>query len=315
MYSRIVVGVDNSSAGHAALEWAARRAAHFHVPLNLVRVVPGPWSFRHASRYMDAMNQAAELLAAEAHRVSALNPAIPVTTTLGTGETARALRRLSGDSEMVVVGTDRRPDRHGEGFGSVSFETATISNCVVAVVPAAGDDGRTGVVVGTDGSAEAALAVECAAAEALRLGQDLTVVHVCNGHEEPDGGPAGVGADGVATDTCTVLAAAVAGLAQDHPGLHVDPVLESGRYPAPALVRAGAHALLLVIGCKGRGGMEVLVGSVARDVLMDIQCPTLITRPVQQHEQPSPQRDGLSAPSGRQASTQPAPPDPDSPGS
>ena len=264
---------------------------------------------------MDAMNQAAELLAAEARRVSALNPAIPVTTTLRTGETARTLRRLSEDSDMVVVGTDRRPDRHGEGFGSVSFQTAAISNCVVAVVPTAGDDGRTGVVVGTDGSVEAALAVEWAAAEALRLGQDLTVVHVCNGHEEPDGGPAGDEADGVATDTCTVLAAAVAGLAQDHPGLHVNPVLESGRYPAPALVRAGADALLLVIGCKGRGGLDVLVGSVARDVLMDIQCPTLITRPVQRHEQPSPQRDGLSAPSGRQASTQPAPPDPDSPGS
>ena len=195
---------------------------------------------------------------------------------------------------MVVVGTDRRPDRHGEGFGSVSFQTAAISNCVVAVVPAAGDEDRSGVVVGTDGSADAAVAVEWAAAEALRLGQDLMVVHVCNGQEEPGGGPAGSGADGMATDTCSVLAEAVASLAQDHPGLRVNPVLESGRYPAPALVRAGAHALLLVIGCKGSGGLEILVGSVARDVLMDVQCPTLITRP---------------------ASVQPAPPDPDSPGS
>lgn len=227
------------------------------------------------------MNRAAELLAAEAQRVSALDPAVPVSTTLGTGETARTLRRLSGDSDMVVVGTDRRPDRHGEGFGSVSFQTAAISNCVVAVVPAAGDEDRSGVVVGTDGSADAAVAVEWAAAEALRLGQDLMVVHVCNGQEEPGGGPAGSGADGMATDTCPVLAEAVASLAQDHPGLRVNPVLESGRYPAPALVRAGAHAVLLVIGCKGRGGLDVLVGSVARDVLMDVQCPTLITRPVQ----------------------------------
>lgn len=85
----------------------------------------------------------------------------------------------------------------------------------------------------------------------------------------------------MATDTCSVLAEAVASLAQDHPGLRVNPVLESGRYPAPALVRAGAHAVLLVIGCKGRGGLDVLVGSVARDVLMDVQCPTLITRPGQ----------------------------------
>ena len=281
--SQIVVGVDGSHAGHAALEWAVRRAAHFHVPLNLVRVVPGPWSFRHASRYLEAMNQAAELLAAEARRVSVLDSAVPVTTTLRTGETARTLRRLSGDADMIVVGTDRRPDRHGEGFGSVSFQTAVISHCVVTVVPPAGADGRTGVVVGTDGSADSAIAVERAAAEALRLGQDLTVVHACNGHDGPGAGPTGDGTGRMATDTCTVLAAALAGLARDHPGLKVHPVLESGGYPAPALVRAGARALLLVLGCKGRGGLDVLVGSVAREVLMDIQCPTLITRPVRKH--------------------------------
>jgi len=281
--TRIVVGVDNSKAGHAALMWAARRAAHIGVPLTLVRVIPGPWSFRHASRYVEAMNQAAELLAAESRRVAALNPALQVSTALRTGETALTLRRLSEDADMVVVGTDRRPDRHGEGFGSVSFQTATISNSVVAVVPTTGDESRVGVVAGTDGSADAAEAVTWAASEALRLGQELTVLHVCNGHDGPDVEPAGDAADAMAADTCAVLAAAAAGLTRDYPGLQVHQVLESGRYPATALVRAGVHALLLVIGCKGRGGLNVLVGSVARDVLMDIQCPTLITRPARKH--------------------------------
>ena len=145
--------------------WAARRAAHIGVPLTLVRVIPGPWSFRHASRYVEAMNQAAELLAAESRRVAALNPAIQVSTALRTGETALTLRRLSEDADMVVVGTDRRPDRHGEGFGSVSFQTATISNSVVAVVPTTGDESRVGVVAGTDGSADAAEAVTWAASK------------------------------------------------------------------------------------------------------------------------------------------------------
>ncbi|MNR49016.1 Universal stress protein [compost metagenome] len=109
------------------------------------------------------------------------------------------------------------------------------------------------------------------------------MLHVCNGHDGPDVEPAGDAADAMAADTCTVLAAAAAGLTRDYPGLQVHQVLESGRYPATALVRAGVHALLLVIGCKGRGGLNVLVGSVARDVLMDIQCPTLITRPARKH--------------------------------
>lgn len=282
MDSQIVVGVDDSPAGHAALEWAARRAAHFRSPLNLVRVVPGPWAFRHASRYLAARDRAAELLAAEAHRVFALNPGLTATTSLRTGETARALRLMSRDADMIVVGTDRRPDRHGEGFGSVSFQTAVISHCVVAVVPPTVDNGRSGVVAGTDGSADSAIAVERAAKEAVRLHQDLTVLHTCNGREEPDAAN-GHETDQRAADSCTVLASAVAGLARVHPGLKVLPVLERGSYPAAALVSAGAHALLLVIGCRGRGGLDVLVGSVARDVLMDIQCPTLITRPARKH--------------------------------
>lgn len=42
---------------------------------------------------------------------------------------------LSEKAEMVVVGTDRRPDSHGEGFGSISFQTVVLSRSTVAVVP------------------------------------------------------------------------------------------------------------------------------------------------------------------------------------
>lgn len=292
MKSQIVVGVDSLPAGNAALEWAAKRAAHSHVRLNLVRVVPGRWSFRHASRHRQVLEQAGELLARKAQLTAALDASLAVTTTLMTGDTARALRSLSRDAEMIVVGTDRRPDRHGEGFGSVSFQTAVISSCEVTVVPAAGADDRAGVVVGTDGSADSDIAVKRAAAEAIRLAQELTVVHACNGQDKTAVNSGGT--DGRTADTCTILAAAVAGLAQEHPGLTVHPILERSRFPAAALVRAAVRARLLVIGCKGRGGLDVLVGSVARDVLIDIQCPTLITRPAPKHEPPSPQRQGAS---------------------
>ncbi|MHA7303135.1 universal stress protein [Pseudarthrobacter sp. MDT1-22] len=51
-----MVGVDDSPAGSAAAEWAATLAAHFHVLLNLVRVVPTSGFFQHASRYLEAVN-------------------------------------------------------------------------------------------------------------------------------------------------------------------------------------------------------------------------------------------------------------------
>ena len=47
-------------------------------------------------------------------------------------------------------------------------------------------------------------------------------------------------------------------------------------------------ARLLVVGCKGSGSLKVPVGSVARDVLTDMPCPTLITRPAPEHESASP---------------------------
>lgn len=297
-----MVGVDGSRAGHTALEWAATRAAGFHVPLNLVRVVPGPWSFRHASRYLEAMNQGAELLAEEARKVSALHPAIAVTTTLRTGETTRTLRALSKDADMIVLGKDRRPDRGGGGFGSVSFQTATISNCVETVVPPAGADGRAGVVVGTDGSADSAVAVERAATEALHLRQELTVLHACDGHDAPSTTGSDDRAAGNPTGACVVLSAAVAGVAHNHPDLNVHAVIETRRSPAEALVRAGARALLLVIGCKGRAGLNVLVGSVARDVLMDAPCPTLITRAVPPHDPPSSEQPAHTKHSGHMVS-------------
>ena len=46
-----------------------------------------------------------------------------------------------------------------------------------------GPEGRVGVLVGTDGSVDSAVAVERAATEALHLHQDLTVVQVCDGDD------------------------------------------------------------------------------------------------------------------------------------
>jgi nucleotide-binding universal stress UspA family protein len=147
----------------------------------------------------------------------------------------------------------------------------------VAVVPPAGPDGWAGVIVGTDGSADSAIAVERAALEAHRLRQALTVVHTCEGHDAPSA-VGSEGSTGKPPAGCGVLSAAVAGVARNYPDLNVHPVLDTGRSPAEALLRAGENALLLVIGCRGRGGLNALVGSVAREVLLGSKRPTLITR-------------------------------------
>lgn len=281
MKSQILVGIDGSAAGTAAADWAAARAHDLGFRLNLVHVVPGPWAFPQAAQYRHAMDQAKDLLDSEAERVSALFPAVEVVTTRRTGEPAQSMRMLSGDADMVVVGTDRRPDNHGEGFGSVSFQIAIVSNCAVTVVPATAAQDGAGVVVGVDGSSDSGIALERAAAEALRMGQELTAIYAC-GIADPSlsTDPAHEArAGGSHQGERLLLSASVSGLAERFPGLIVHETLDLRRTPADALVDASAHARLLVMGCKGRGGLRALIGSVAQHVLLNVQCPTLITRP------------------------------------
>lgn len=276
----VLVGADGSVAGRKAEDWAAQRAKDLGLRLNLVRVVPGPWAYRRPSQYRDAMAQAQALLEAESVRVSALVPSVEIVLTRRTGETPSVLRLLSDDAETVVVGSDRPPDRHGEGFGSVSFQVAVLSRSPVAVIPDVGSGDHAGVVVGVDGSADSAIALDLAGMEALRMGEELTVVYAepkvdapsTAGKSSPGGREAGQ--DG------QMLLSTAAGTARDsNPGLVVHEVLELDDSPADALLRAAAHARLLVIGCRGRGGLRKPVGAIAEKILLHLPCPTIVTRP------------------------------------
>ncbi|MFK4299209.1 nucleotide-binding universal stress UspA family protein [Arthrobacter sp. GAS37] len=278
---QILVGTDGSAVAGIAGDWAAERARDLGLQLNFVHAVPELWAFPEKALHESAIAQAKDLLKSEASRAAVRVPSLDVVTTLCSGEPAESMRTLSVDTEMVVVGTDRRPDSHGEGFGSVSFQIAVISQCAVVVVPAASTQESTGVVVGVDGSSDSDLAVECAANEAQRMRQGLTLVHA--GRETGPPSPPGSSVHGdppePELDGRTLLSASVAGLSGRYPGLVVHEILDHQHPPDEALLDASAHARLLVIGCKGRGGARVLVGSVAQHVLLNVQCPTLITRP------------------------------------
>lgn len=278
---KILVGVDGSLVGSAAADWAAERARDLGLQLNLVHAVPEPWAFPGKTLHEDATAQAKDLLKGETARVTARFPSLEVVTTLSSGEPAETMRKLSADAEMVVVGTDRRPGNHGEGFGSVSFQIAVISHCAVAIVPAPSKGESSGVVVGVDGSRDSELAVECAADEAERMRQELVIVHAGNGSgPAPSGRPErGAGPAGPELDGHALLSESVQGLEGRRPGLVTRGILDLERAPAEALLAASTRARLLVMGRKGKGGARVLVGSVAQQVLLKVQCPTLITRP------------------------------------
>jgi len=276
----VLVGVDQSAAGRAAADWAALRAVNLGLSLHLVRVVPEQWAFREPAQHSSAMAGARALLHAEAGRLSSLIPSENIERIIRAGETVQVLQELSDGAETVVVGTDRRPDFHGEGFGSVSFQTVVLSRSTVVVIPDIGLEDRHGVIVGVDGSPDAALALDLGAAEASRTMQDLTAIYSCPPNGQPSDGQdprAGLGAE---QEERRRLLTAVSPIRNAYPDLVVQEIFETNESPPNALIHAAANARLLVIGLRGRGGLRKPVGSIAWQVLLDVQSPTMVTRPL-----------------------------------
>lgn len=266
MKMQILVALDGSRAGSPVADWAAARADSLDLGLALVHVVPGEWAYPRENDHQLALSRAEDLLNSEAQRLAAALPNVGISTQRLSGEPAATIASLSPAYSMVVVGTDRGPGTEGQGYGSVSFQVAVTSKCDVAVVPGLSPHQRSGVVVGVDGSAESVNALDQAAREAQRLDDGLIIVHATG----PEGGLAGDG---------NVLSAAVQQVNHRFPSVVVKEVLDTTRSPGEALIAAAREAQLLVMGCKGRGGLSVLLGSVAQHVLLHVQCPTILTRP------------------------------------
>jgi len=135
------------------------------------------------------------------------------------------------------------------------------------------------VVVGTDGSANAELAVDWAAREAARRGAGLHVVyafpwvtHAQAWDFEP---PPEVTETGE-----RVMSAVVDRVHEAHPGIPVtrEVVVES---PAEALVEASRHAAVVVVGSGGLGETDdALMGSVAQKVAAHAACAVVVVRDV-----------------------------------
>lgn len=83
-------------------------------------------------------------------------------------------------------------------------------------------------------------------------------------------------------DPRTLVSEAAGRLREHFPALTVHEALIVDSAPAHALIRAAEQASLLVIGCWGRGGLRKPIGSIAEKVLMQLPCPTIITRPASQ---------------------------------
>ena len=153
--------------------------------------------------------------------------------------------------------------------------------CPVVVVPDFDTSGRSGVVVGIDGSDASEHALRFAAAEADRLGEPLVAVSVWTPLTAPRNTLAvypELYLTNMQAATEETLALALAGIATDYPDLVVERRVERG-YPSQVIGDIAHDARLAVVGTHGRGALaRFLLGSISQEILGRLPTVTAVVR-------------------------------------
>lgn len=262
----ILAALNGSDGSDTVADWAADRGQALGADVTLVHVTPPVWAFRSPEENALANKGAEDLLNSAADRLAVSFPGLEISSKVISGEPGQTLAGLSASAGLLVVGTDRRPGAEGQGYGSVSFQIAVTSRCPVAVIPHHLSRPSFGVVVGVDGSRDSVSALELAAGEAQRIREELVIVHALPTAE----------AERIRND---VVADSVEWVHAHFPEVNIRVRVDPIHSAADALAAASSDAKLLVIGRKGRGGLRVLLGSVAERALLNVRCPTLLALP------------------------------------
>jgi nucleotide-binding universal stress UspA family protein len=287
----VVVGLDRSDQGRAAVEYAAARAVRHHRPLRVVHAFePSQYAVRATIGWTpdmhDVLRNSAQRLVDETTEVLAMvYPDLELQTRLEPGSAVEMLVEESEHADAVVVGS-----RGSGGFadliiGSTTLHVASQARCPVIAVPSPpdGEAPRHGVVVGVDGSAMSESAIEFALQVASDLDEPLVALHAWTDPARVGPGvmlPLVYDPTLVADEEGLVLAESMAGWAEKYPDVRIENKVTRG-HAVHALITEARRARLLVVGSRGRGSVRSLLGSVSHGVLHHSTGPVAV---VHQHD-------------------------------
>ena len=274
----IVVGATSKPGSRRAIEWAVERAVSTGARLELFSVIGGAVGAVGEQEVVQrAVDYEEAFLRNEAASLSARG--IDVAVRVTNGNPTKELVDASADAGLLVIGSDHTggPDKHRGPHGTRIVAGA---HCPVVVVPDIDTTGRTGVVVGVDGSEVSHAALAFAAAEAARFAEPLTVVStwmpvVYTGDIAPY-------PDMYLTDLQGTTEAFAQSMADEvrkaHPNLEIVVHVDEGD-PAAVITEVAASARLAVVGTHGRTGLaRFLLGSVSTQVLDHLTTVTAAVR-------------------------------------
>jgi len=272
----VVVGLDGSVCGRAALRYGVREARRLDTTLEII-YAPEPgtawWSGREPAK------QPLSDGFAQARRVA---PDLAVTATTADGPAIETLIARSATAAVVVLGAYGAHGLPSLRLGATSVHVAEHATGPVVVVP----DGRYHadgpVVVGVDESEGARLALWYALRAASLRSTELVLVHAWL-PPRPQW-PHRVQPLPGSFEEIQALHSRVLDEALDRwrpafPDVPVRYRLLPGE-AAPTLLAASVEAGLLVVGARGLGAVRAgLVGSVSRSVLEHAHCPVAVVHP------------------------------------
>lgn len=294
----VLVGYDGSPVSKVALDWAAQTAKQrgkrltvlFCVDLAMMPAFPA----YDAALALPDLEQAARAVLDEAvERAAAIVGGESVQPLTAVGSAAAELVVASRDADLVVTGSRGRGRLLAGLLGSTSYAVTAHAHCPAVVVrPTEGDDPAAAphpdaahaVIVGLDDSDAAERALEAGAQTAAAAGALLrlvTVARVASIESWAYAEDTQAGTD----DTHEVRDAAEGTLrrAEAHArGAHPELAIETEVLYGEAghvLGDLAAHAGLVVVGSRGRGGFTgLLLGSVSHTVIHEAPCPVMVVR-------------------------------------
>jgi nucleotide-binding universal stress UspA family protein len=272
----ILVGYDGSAGSQQGLRWATRAARERGVVLTICHAWTQGYAGPSAAAELDdpTRQDAERILASGLRSTQHASRSQDVRPLLAEGPAARTLCGNSSGADIVVVGSRGAGGFPGLLLGSVSLQVAAYAPGPVVVVCGhwrpAGAYAPGPVVVGADGSAASDAALAFAGVEAALRGAPL--VAVCALADAP-------GDLGAAHHIEEGFERSLTSWEKEHPEVAVLRQV-SVRSPRAALLTAAEDAQLLVVGRRGRGGIQgMILGSVSQALLWHAPCPVAVVHP------------------------------------
>jgi nucleotide-binding universal stress UspA family protein len=272
----VVVAVDASDSARDAAAWAADLAADWSAPLHLVHVVPGD----PQDRPLDPLPGWLTTLLDVAERSGAR----PCSAEAQPGDLAATIAARAVGARMVVLGSYGPGAFAGMLAGTTSRAAVEHAACPVAVVRGSAPriaPPRSGpVVVGVDGSAASAAALEFGADLARSLGCRLLALHCWSDvYASPGGAHRSRSPEKLAAVAAAALDEQLQPITDRDPDLDVERKLVDAP-PLQALIEHAAGARMLVVGTRGRTEQTgILMGSTSLALVEFATCPVVVVHP------------------------------------